>query len=495
MKDSHRVKHSISRQLMLRCVLITACTVLFTFAINFIFLEKIYERNKRDRLRDVYDVIVQYEDGQMSYSSFEEKVGILCGTYNISYIITDSDSNTVSTSISSPNELNSLLREMVLEGNSDVYEVIEEGRNYSVCIVLNKQNHMEYLTMWGYLNNGDFFMIGTALEGVRAAVALSNRFFILVGSIGFIIASIVVFFISKKITRPILELADITDKMQQLDFTAKYSTRANNEIDILGNNFNKMSDKLEDTIGQLKNANALLQEDVEKKTNIDNMRKEFIANVSHELKTPIALISGYAEGLKEAVNDDPESREFYCDVIIDEAGKMNRMVKQLLKLNSLEFGGDEPEFTKICLSDLIRNCIMAEEIIVKSMGISVETDIEDGVYVMADEYLLDEAFANFFSNALNHCDGARKICVRVYSDKNMVNVSVFNTGKNIPEESIKHIWDKFYKVDKARTREYGGSGIGLSIVKAAMDSCKGSCSVINRENGVEFVFSVTKMNM
>ena len=142
--------------------------------------------------------------------------------------------------------------------------------------------------------------------------------------------------------------------MSDLDFDARYQSCAGNEIDVLGDNFNKMSRKLESTISELKSVNNKLQKDIEDKIKIDEMRKEFLDNVSHELKTPIALIQGYAEGLNENISDDPESREFYCEVIMDEAAKMNKLVKNLLTLNQLESGKDAPVMERFDIISLIR---------------------------------------------------------------------------------------------------------------------------------------------
>ena len=153
-----------------------------------------------------------------------------------------------------------------------------------------------------------------------------------------LICGLVIWLVSKKITDPILELARISERMTHLDFDARYRGKSFNEIAVLGSHMNELADTLEATISELKTANNELQKDIEKKNRIDEMRREFLANVSHELKTPIALIQGYAEGLKEGVNDDEESRNFYCDVIMDESAKMNNMVKKLLTLNELEFG-------------------------------------------------------------------------------------------------------------------------------------------------------------
>ena len=220
------------------------------------------------------------------------------------------------------------------------------------------------------------------------------------------------------------------------------------------------------------------------------MRKEFLSNVSHELKTPIALIQGYAEGLKECINDDAESREFYCDVIMDESAKMNNMVKKLLTLNHLEFGNDQAAMERFDLTDLVRGVVQSAQLLADQKGAQISFPQSEPVYVWGDEFKVEEVVTNYVSNALNHVDGEMKIEVKMMRRENHVRLSVFNTGKPIPEEELDKIWIKFYKVDKARTREYGGSGIGLSIVKAIMESMHQKFGVVNYDNGVEFWFEL-----
>ena len=244
------------------------------------------------------------------------------------------------------------------------------------------------------------------------------------------------------------------------------------------------------SISQLKSANNELQRDIEKKTQIDDMRKEFLSNVSHELKTPLALISGYAEGLKECINDDDESREFYCDVIMDEASKMNEMVKKLLTLNQLEFGNDKIEMERFDLAQLIRGKIQSAQILAQQKEASLSYTGPEVLHVWGDEFKVEEVLTNYLSNAFNHVEGERIVRVSAVRNEKKVRVSVFNTGQPIPEEDLDRIWIKFYKVDKARTREYGGSGVGLSIVKAIMDSFHQGYGAVNHEDGVEFWFEL-----
>ena len=251
-----------------------------------------------------------------------------------------------------------------------------------------------------------------------------------------------------------------------------------------------MSERLEQAVADLKSANARLEKDIEEKTQIDEMRRDFLASVSHELKTPIALIQGYAEGLKDNINDDPESREFYCDVIIDESAKMNRLVMQLLSLNKLEFGNEQLQMEYFDLVGLIHGVLQGMNLMLQQQNAEVYFPYQHPIYVWGDQFKIEEVFTNYMSNALHHLDYARKIDIQIITEKDVVKTSVFNTGDRIPESELAKIWEKFYKVDKARTRAYGGTGIGLSIVKAIMEAHGQHCGVENYENGVAFWFTL-----
>ena len=281
-----------------------------------------------------------------------------------------------------------------------------------------------------------------------------------------------------------------------MDFEVKFESngREVEEIRVLGNSMNMLSERLKETIGELKSANNQLQEDIEEKDRIDEMRKEFIANVSHELKTPIALIQGYAEGLQEGMAEDAESRDYYCNVIVDEAGKMNQMVKQLLTLSLLESGNDRMVMERFDLTEVIRGIIAAAQLMIQQNGITVKFEETGPIYVWADEFKIEEVITNYLSNAIHHADNEKIIVIRLRREETNIRVSVFNTGKPIPEEALPNLWHKFYKVDKARTRAYGGSGIGLSIVKAIMESHHQQCGVANWDNGVEFWFTLDSSN-
>lgn len=483
------IKHSIKRQFALIFIGLMTGTILMCWLINNLFLEEYYIRSKTEVLYDAYITISQAANSDTyGTDEFAEKLNDVCSVSNITVCIMDSNSQMRYESVNGGRQLEAILLGYIFGYQQPPTRVIEEGADYTIQMMNYGED--DFLMMYGRLSSGISFILRTPLESIRESAEIANRFFVYVGIVGIIAGGIIIWFVSRKITKPILELNRISEQMVHLNFEAKYEERSKNEIGLLGENINKLSASLEKAISELKTANNELQKDIEKKEQIDEMRKEFLANVSHELKTPIALIQGYAEGLSEGIDDDKESRDFYCEVIMDEACKMNRMVQKLLTLNQLEFGNDVVTMERFDITELVRNYIQSAAILTKQNGIQVRMEEYPPIFVWADEYKTEEVFMNYFSNAVNHCDGEKKIVVSLEQKEEKVRVSVFNTGTPIPEDSLPHLWEKFYKVDKARTREYGGSGVGLSIVKAIMESMNQEYGVENYTNGVLFWFEL-----
>ena len=225
------------------------------------------------------------------------------------------------------------------------------------------------------------------------------------------------------------------------------------------------------------------------------MRKSFISDVSHELKTPIALIQGYSEGLLENVNTDDESRKFYAEVILDESNKMDKLVKQLLELTKLEYENREFNNTTFDLVELEKEIIRSSKVMIEEKNTEVIFDTDEVINVYADDFYISQIITNYLTNAIKHVinvDGENyiKITNHIITEKNKVRITVFNTGNNIAEENVNRIWNRFFKVDEARNREDGGTGIGLSIVRAIMNNYGNDYGVNNKENGVEFYFDL-----
>ena len=413
---------------------------------------------------------------------------------NLSFVIINQENSLAYSWGESENMLRNKLFGYIynLDTDKETGEILKENEKDVIQKVHDRFSGMDYVECWGQLDSGYYFLIRSPMESIEETAALSNRFFIFVGIIVMAISAAVIMVFVGRITRPISELTTLSRKMSSLDFEERYRSQVGNEIDVLGESFNKMSDELEKTISELKSANLQLQKDIENKIRMEERRTEFLNNVSHELKTPIALIQGYAEGLKEGISDDPDSMDFYCEVIMDEAAKMNTLVKNLLTLNQLESGNDAVTMERFDLTALTKGVLGSMDILIQQNEAIVIFEEEDPVYVWADEFKIEEVLTNYISNALHHLGGERHVEIRILKEEDRIKLTVFNNGSAVPEEDIPNLWGKFYKVDKARTREYGGSGIGLSIVKAIMESHKQEYGVENVPKGVVFWFTLEK---
>lgn len=505
------MKHSIKTRFALIFVCLMAAVLLSTWCVNNWFLESFYTADKVKILEKAYTEIDQvvaqanesgkgiieyyrdsYDPDLKNEGPVQKMFRVMGEKYSLMLVLIDSSTDEALMSTNGDRQLmKSRVEAYIFGKNMPQANVLKNHDNYIIQKTYDKRSDSYYLESWGYFSdNKTIFLLSIPLASIRESVGLANRFLAYVGAAALLLGSLCIYMATRRITSPILQLANLSEKMSALDFDAKYTGHAEDEIGVLGNSMNQLSDTLKDTIGQLKSANARLQSDIEEKVRIDEMRKDFIANVSHELKTPIALIQGYAEGLTEGMAEDPESRDYYCEVIMDEAGKMNKLVRQLLTLSALESGNDALQLERFDLTELIRGMISSAGILIQQKGANVKLEDCGPIYVKADEFKIEEVVTNYLNNALNHLEGEKRIVITAEDNGQEALVTVFNTGKNIPKEDLENLWTKFYKVDKAHTREYGGSGIGLSIVKAILDSHHKTCGVRNVEGGVEFWFTL-----
>ena len=487
------MKHSISRQISLVFIAVMAAVLGAIILVNSLVLGKFYVMKMERVLYSAFEDMDEHiTSDNIDTDFFTGTFSQTCASNNISLVVLDENNDTIVRTTKGGDGAAAAARLFGYRTGLDKEEinVLKETDSYSIQTRDDKAMGMDFLEMWGTLTSGYYFIMRIPLSGIRNSVSISNQFILIIAVVAIVLGVLIIMLVSRRIAKPIKELTELSTRMAALDFDAKYLSGGSNEIGQLGEHFNQMSETLEKNISELKSANNQLQRDLERRDKTEQMRTEFLSSVSHELKTPLALISGYAEGLQDNVNDDPESRDFYCDVIIDEAGKMTRMVQKLLTLNELEFGKEQVEMKRFDLTQLIAGKIQSSQILAEQHAASLEYEGPAVIHAWGDEFKVEEVLTNYISNAFNHVDGERKIRVICEKKDGFVRTSVFNTGTPIPEESLDQVWGKFYKVDKARTREYGGSGVGLSIVKAIMDSFHQKYGVYNTSDGVVFWFDL-----
>jgi len=337
-----------------------------------------------------------------------------------------------------------------------------------------------------------YYILTVTIQSISDSIQIFNTFTLIIGLVFMILAGVLTYLYSYRFTNPILQMTQVTKELANLHFDTRVDVNTQDELGELGTSINKMSDQLEISIKDLQSANEKLAADIQLKTNIDTMRKEFIANASHELKTPISLIIGYSEAMRLPDLQPGEILE-YLDIIDDEANKMNKLVQNLLKISQLESGFQQLSLEDFSILDLVEETAKLFVLKMSEKNVTPQIAVED-VFIHSDYDSLQTVLTNYLSNALNHVDG--EMIIRIQSHRNedgTLRITVFNSGKHIPEDSLARIWESFYKVDKARTRAYGGQGLGLSIVRSSLENLGCKYGVANVDGGVEFYFDVVPM--
>ena len=471
--------------------------LIITFLIlvnNFVF-GQFYIYSKTQALKTVYETVNNFYNNEQigDLELLLEKIAI---RNNFDILIKNNQNVNIYTSNKDFFATFGQMNEMTNKFNIGEGTVIEKSENFVIGKIKDNKNDITYILLSASLDNKYLLYIRIPITSIQESVKISNNFLYLMAGITILLSAVIVSYVSKKFADPISELNYIARKMANLDFSYKYKVRdGEDEINNLGKSINIMSDKLEKTIKQLRETNMELEKDIEEKSKIDEMRKTFISDVSHELKTPIALIQGYSEGLLENISSDEESRKFYAEVIQDESNKMDRLVKQLLELMKLEYGKREFNDIKFNIVELEKEVLRKSQVMLDEKNIKVEIESIEEINVYADDFYIEQVISNYITNAIKHVkeiQGLKKITIQndINVEENKVRIKVFNTGDKIEDEHINRIWNRFYKIDRSRNRNEGGTGIGLAFVKVIMNNYKNKYGVINKENGVEFYFEL-----
>lgn len=345
----------------------------------------------------------------------------------------------------------------------------------------------------GYkLSETDTLMITLPFDSINTTADIAMMFNFIVSLALLLLAVIIVFIVSKKMTKPIVELSTITQKIANLDFEEKFISNSKDEIGELGNNINSMSIALERSLLELQVANEKLLDDIKEKEKNVEMRKSLIANISHELKTPIALIMSYSEGLKDNFDLDEDKKKYYLNVISKETNHMDQLVRDLLNLSELEFDAFQMKKVSMDLSSLIDEIMDRYILMISKKQLKITMDKEDILMMQGDKKRLEQALTNLIVNGIEHADDNGQMVIRVKDLPESYQIEIENTGSHIPENMLEMIWNSFYKSDDNQERRIGGSGIGLSIVRAVIDKHAGTYKAENIKNGVRFTIELKK---
>ena len=469
MAKNKKKQHSITTQITLTIVGLVAGTVLLCWLLNVTLLEGYYTRYKQEVLENGFQQInAASEQGILNTSDYDIDFEKICSNGNLTILIITSDGTVVRSSTNGVENLRMQFMEIIMASvqNDDMHlnmKVLKATDNYVMGEKEDTRLESDYLILWGTLADGNLLLARTPLESIKESAQVSNRLLMDVGVVAVIVSGIIIFFVTRRITNPILRLTDISKKMAEFDFDAKYEVKGDNEIEQLGEHMNQLSEILERTISELKSANNELKIDIEKKEQIDEMRKDFLSNVSHELKTPLTSISGYAEIMKNGLVK-PEDMKRFSENIYQEAQRMITLIGDIIKLSQLDENRVELEKQAVDLYPIAQSVVSRLKEWASQAKVTLEIRGE-GQIIEGTSQILDEMIYNLCDNGIKYNKAGGHVNVTVGSRQGCPFVSVEDNGIGIPEEDQKRVFERFYRVDKSHSRQIGGTGLGLSIVK------------------------------
>lgn len=428
-------KSKLKNKVWLYLFIFAFVIILGIWFLQILSLDIYYELSKKSEIKNIATQISKkytsgdYQD-ELNKISFEKDVCIeITENSNISY---STDSTSRGCLINS-REINEYKLEFMLSGEKSItYKIIHPNFKNKTLIYGVK------------IEDGTYAFISTSLEPIGATVSVLKRQLILILIIVLILAFLIGNIISRKISNPIEKLTN----------TSKRMINGNHNVEF----------KTDSDIEEIKELETTLNNMVDELSEIDVLRRELLANVSHDLKTPLTLIKANAEMVKDLTYKNQEKRENNLNTIIDEVDRLNLLVEDILDLSKMQSGKIELQKEEFNLNDVIKTIVDKFSVLCEKDGYKIEY-VGFDYKVLADKKKIEQVIYNLINNAINYTGEDKKVYVKLLKIKNGVRVDVIDTGKGIDDEDINYIWDKYYKVDKKYKRVTYGTGLGLSIVK------------------------------
>ena len=455
--------------------IIAACLIGIAF-VNSQLLENVYIWNMERTFADIANRTERAGEDYITYLSEIE------ATQNVSIDLYDATDNYLYEGKSGAYLSGSKINVISRKTNDD-------GSYFNV--VCAEGSTTQYILYGKSFKNNYHIEISTEINPIQENASLATNVTTVITVLALGLALIFIYDYSRRFTKPLIQMNEVMEKIANLDFSTKTDIDRKDEIGTLANNINTVSDSLDKALSELREKNAQLKADIEKERQLERMRQDFVSSASHELKTPIAIVRGYAEGLKMNIDESDESSAEYCNIIMREADKMNDLVINMLEQSLYSTGTKLPEKDSFDIKVYIDDFLKSATPIFKEKGITIQTETEN-VEVFGDKKQLTTVLSNIVLNACSHASGEKLIKISTEDWEDKVKVNVFNTGSFIADKDKDSIFASFYRADKAHSRKEGRFGLGLSIVKSIITNHGCDCGFKNEENGVTFWYTVEK---
>ncbi|AFS79334.1 sensor protein SrrB [Gottschalkia acidurici 9a] len=476
------MRHSIRFKLSIVFTILIVSLQLIFFVVNAYFLEDIFIFGNKKMMIKMYE---EYKGKLGEGYGQEELINNISEQYGGNITLIDENMNLI---ISTSSFLGRKKFDNRHTPTLELFNRVKDDIDEYVFFTFSpdREGRMNSIIFIGKISENKYLVSEKPIGDVRKSSDIAQKYIVSSGLVTITVGSIIIFFLSKKLTKPIISINDVAKEISKLNFNTKVNIDTNDELSVLGNSINDISDKLSFALTELQNANSKLQEDIERERNLEKMRRKFVSSVSHELKTPISMIQGYADGLKFNIAKNPDDMKYYCDVIIDESKKMNYLIKDLLDLSSYESGTFKIIKESFDITKMVENIIERYKKNLEIENITLDVDMPEKCIVNADKIRMEQVIFNFLNNAKKHVGYDGNISIVIKEIGNGTYMSVYNTGKHIKESEIDNIWTSFYKSNYNTSTREDGTGLGLAIVRAIIDLHDGKYGVKNIDNGVIF---------
>lgn len=431
-----------------------------------VFLNKYYEVYKKNQLDDIVNSIKT--NNSMDINNLEDiayNYGVCVSIY----------SNGVIQTISNTYNKGCLFSD---KDTSDNYitSFVSSGKTEDTRLLYNKRFGNKTIIKALKYNNEVYIFLNTSIQPLDSSIILLKSQYGYIALIIFGISLIISYVISSQISRPIVKISDSAKKLANGDFNVSFST--------------------DSKVQEIKELSTTLDLAKNELSKTDELRRDLMANVGHDLRTPLTMIKAYAEMTRDLENQTPEKRAENMNIIIEETDRLNVLVSDILDLSKLQSSTYELKIEEFDLNELIRNIIKRFYILIDSDGYEFIYNNDKEIKVKADKKRIEQVIYNLLNNAVNYTGEDKKIYINVTDEKKKVLVEIRDTGKGIDKEEIKYIWNKYYHNEKKHKRNAFGTGLGLSIVKTILESHNYKYGVKSVKNkGTTFYFEIDKRNM
>lgn len=376
----------------------------------------------------------------------------------------------------------------------DEKEISFESIGYEPEIKLMIQNNEKspkFIMLTQKMSGNEVLVIHSPIFAISEAVKISTNFLFLVFLLGVVLSIIMSILFSGRISSPIKKIEQKAEEISNLNFDTVLEIEREDELGKLSESINKLSANLKNAINSLQISNDRLRVEVQKEKEIDKLRREFIDSINHELKTPIAIIEGYAEGLLDNINSE-EDKEFYCNVIIDESKKMDNLVKKILLLSRYDSYNMKIEKENFDISELLEKILKKYRLDIEKKDFKIKKQYKNEIYAYGDYGEVNTVIDNYINNAIGHAKDGDEIIITMEEDNENTYFSISNSSEKIESEILESLFEPFSKIDKSRNRRYGGTGLGLSIVKKIIKLHDGEYGALYQDGRINFFFSLKK---